>query len=213
MNLGEIRERAKYRSRDITNVLVSNDVWNDHINAAYLEFLARGDFPMELGTENLIFPSGTQTLDLPKDVFRLLSVRDVTNAKALRFISTWRQATAMWPDLTDLAEPTHYRPFGTKLSVYPVPNSPIAVSLVYYASPARMVYPTDEPIVPDRYVDGIISGAVAKMMLDDQNLEAWKAFSAEYDRYCDLAKKEFAHTTGDRFTPLPRHPGPYSRPR
>ena len=203
MNLGELRTRCEHRSRDLTNVLTSKEVWDGHINAAYLDFLARSEYPLEFVIETLAFASGDASKDLESHAFRVLDVRNRTDDVILKPLHSFRALRATFSDLQATGDPSHYRLLAKALYLFPIPNRAIDVSVWTYGQPDPLVDDADDPILPLRYHEAIVVGAVGKAHKDDQNFDASGAFEREFAGYVKEARDEFGSPPQEGYMPLP----------
>lgn len=211
MNLGQIRERAKYRARDIGNVLTSDDIWDGHINAVYHKFLNRTEFGLEMGQADIIFAAGDASKSLPTDVYQILAIRDITNNSELTPILTWRQLITEFPDISSTGTSYAYRIQGGTLSLYPVTQDAVTVRIYYYEPADTLDADSDVPIIPERYHEALVYGAVAEAHRDDQNLQVAGSYMKQFEELVMQAIEELTQPAHGEFTPLPRSPRPFER--
>lgn len=113
----------------------------------YLETIASGASPVT-------------TTDLRK----LLSVTDTTNASILPVVAR-RWLMRVFASITTVATPAEYAWYDnttTQIKTYPVPAAPPTVSVQYVKIPVDLAATTDTPVLPTRYHDLIVSGAIRR---------------------------------------------------
>jgi hypothetical protein len=88
-------------------------------------------------------------------------------------------------DLTVTGTPDRWFLEGDVLNVYPASASE-ALSVRYVASAAELASDSDTPLVPTRFQDLIVDGAVIRGLKDSDNYEAVSALRVEYDRQVQL---------------------------
>lgn len=204
MNLEQIRERAKYRARDIGNVLTSDAIWNGHINHAYHKFLMRTGFNLEVDFADVAFASADPSAALPTGVYSILSVQDITHDEELISISTWRQLVGQFPDLDESGPSTHFRVVGNRIFLYPVTDRAITLRVYYFEPAGDLDDNSDIPIIPTRYHEALVFGAVAEAHRDDQNLNVAGSYDKQFEELVAEALSELTEPVHGEFVPLPR---------
>lgn len=194
MNLGEIRERAERRFRDTGGLIVGTNTWNQHINQAMREFLRAGRWPFTVTSETISVSPNTRLVDLDAvmtaDAAEVISsienVYDLTNDRivqpmpyyALSPQEPWR--FRLYIESQDPGEPALFSVVGKDLFLVPPPREAVSLRVYWFQDPTDLEDDTDEPVVPARYQEALVSGAVAKAHLDDQNREAAAEYVAEF---------------------------------
>jgi hypothetical protein len=204
MNLGQIRERVKYRVRDIGNVLTSDTIWNGHINAAYHKFLMRTGYNLEVSTTDISFSSGDDAQPLPEGVFSVLKVHDIANDETLEPLLTWRALTDIFPDFDESGSSTHFRITGNTVRLYPVTDRAVTLRVWYYEPADELEDDGDIPIIPNRYHEALVFGAAAEAHRDDQNLQVAASYDKQFEELVAEAVSELTEPVHGEFVPLPR---------
>lgn len=203
MNLADLRSRCKRRFRDVDSVIVRDADWDDHLNAAYLEFIAAADWPLLITSSDLSFASGTDTASLPTGVSRVLNAHNLTEDERLLRVGNWETIIELYPDETEDGTPAHYRVVGSDLRVFPIPDKAQAVRVHFYEQPSRLSADADTPVLPERYHEALVLGAVAAAHLDDGNTDQEERFRSRYKQFVNRARTEMLTTSGSYAT-LPR---------
>jgi hypothetical protein len=195
-----MRTRAKRRFRDLNNVFVLDDTWDEHINAAWGEFWQAARWPFRLTQTSVTLAQGTHSIDLDIGVLEFLNdVYDMTQDRALLPTPDIgaRPDEIKYREWLFLqhqdSEPIFYQIVGEKIFIFPAPRDIDHTIRISYAQqdPALMVADTDEPDpLPTRYHDALVSAAVAKAHLDDGNVEQAGAYYEEFNRILQQAFKE-----------------------
>lgn len=194
-----MRERSKRRFRDLTNVFVLDETWNDHLNAAYGEFWQAARWPFRLTTATKTLGAGDHSVDLLTTEVEMLSdVYDMTQDRALQLKPKDGTGTNEIPMRLRLflenqdSEPIFYEIVGTQLFIFPAPKTDSHEIRIYYhlQDPSPMALDNDEPAFPLRYHDAVVSGALAKAALDDANLDQAVAYKNEFNAILQQAFRE-----------------------
>lgn len=203
MNLGEMRLRCMSRGRDPSNVLVSPLTWDQHINAAYFEFLAKSDFPMEVQFSDVTYTPGARFRDLPGGAFRVLQVFDATREVKLDPLYGWGRELKLYAD-RETGDPRYYRVVGPNLYLFPQPDTTRTVEVYYYGDPTPLVADADVPVIPERYHEALVVGALMASYEDDQNFESADKLLRRFRDFIDTARIEYAAPFHEGFRPLPK---------
>ena len=128
--------------------------------------------------------SSTRTYSLPSDLRVILSLRDTTNSRKLTQ-ADWRTF-----DKTSqvTGQPSRYTRFGSSIELDPTPDATYSLSLRYLKRVASMTNDTDEPVLPDEWIEAIILRACWIGALALQMNETSEAFKNEYVLYVSEKK-------------------------
>lgn len=144
------------------------------LNQAYLELCESDDWPF-LETET----SSTAPLTI-SDLRQVLYVYDSTNDNAL----TGRDQRTMHerdPDLTATGNPENWYLEGTDtLNVWP-PNTDVTIQVRYLEVPDEMSDDSDEPVVPSRFQNLIVDGAVIRALRNSEEYERAQILRNDWD--------------------------------
>ncbi len=161
MNLAEMRDELEQRGYSF--IVDLPDRANRWINQAYQEVCEAEDWPFCEATT-----TGTAPLTI-SDLRQILYVVDSTNDLPL-LGSDQRTIQQKDPDLTQTGSPCNFYLTGsTTLAVWP-PDTSVSLTVRYLKVPAELDDDADEPIIPERFQELIIDGAVIKALKDTDRL-------------------------------------------
>lgn len=123
--------------------------------------------------------SGTAPLTI-SDVRQVLSVADTSSNYVLTGVDR-RDVVDVDPPVTSVGSPESWYLEAQVLHVYPA-NTTVTISVRYSKVPAELSSDTDEPIVPSRFQDLIIDGALVRAYKDIDELQRAQALQVFYDR-------------------------------
>lgn len=149
------------------------------INQAYAEVVLEELWPFRLNTATGAAPLSIPTLD------RVLSVIDTGNANRELTEATERELTAS--DLAITGVPMWFFRDSLQIKTYPVGGT---LSVRFYSLPTDLAAPTDTTLVPARYMDVIVNGAVRRAAVDRDNADASTLAEAERQRGLDLMRRQ-----------------------
>lgn len=149
------------------------------INQAYAEVVLEELWPFRLNTATGAAPLSIPTLD------RILTVIDTGNANTELDEATERELTA-W-DLTETGTAQYYFRDSLQVKTWPVGGT---LSVRFYSLPTDLAAPTDQTLVPARYMDVIVNGAVRRAAVDRDNPDASTLAEAERQRGLDLMRRQ-----------------------
>jgi len=137
--------------------------------------------------------SSTRTYSLPSDLRVILSLRDTTNSRKLTQ-ADWRTF-----DKTSqvTGQPSRYTRFGSSIELDPTPDATYSLSLRYLKRVASMTNDTDEPVLPDEWIEAIILRACWIGALALQMNETSEAFKNEYVLYVSERKADQVESAFD----------------
>lgn len=141
------------------------------LNIAYLQICEAFPWPF-LETEQ----TGLAPFDLPS-MRAILSVVDSVDQRKLDYIE-YRELTDRTTDLSITGTPCHYWLDQNTLNTYPVGTQQVTVR--YLAVPDELVGDDDETLVPRRFADLIVDGAVIRGLKDSDNYTEVAALQALY---------------------------------
>lgn len=135
------------------------------LNQSYQELCAAHEWPfLELGDA-----SGAAPLTIT-DLMHVLAVTDTTGGVRSLVHKDRRNLVRSYGDLTAVGTPTWF--YFTNNSVRTYPTSADTIAVHYLKVPTELVNDGDEPIVPDRFQDLIIDGAMRRAYKDSDNFES-----------------------------------------
>jgi len=140
--------------------------------------------------------SSTRTYSLPSDLRVILSLRDTTNSRKLTQ-ADWRTFDKL---NQTTGKPSRYTRFGSSIELDPTPDDTYGLSLRYLKRVASMVNGTDEPVLPDEWIEAIILRACWIGALALQMLESSKSFKDEYILYISERKPDQIESSFDMET-------------
>lgn len=142
------------------------------VNRAYLQLCEAFPWPF---VEDEVEDTAPLTLG---DMRAVLSVVDSTNGAKLSYVET-RSLTDFTTD-TDLAgTPCHYWLDGNTVNLYPT-STTVEVKVRYLTVPDELEDDTDVLVVPNRFTDLVVDGAVLRAYKDTDNFNAHNALKASY---------------------------------
>jgi hypothetical protein len=202
MDFGDIKHRAQQRFRDPTGLLIGDTTWSAHVNAAYREFLRAARWPFLVDTQDYSVTAGTRLMDLsvglnpPLTAEQILSglenVMDTTNNGNLNPVPVvnlpWR--LRIYLDRQEPGLPALYAVIGKNLYLIPPPKADVTLKVFWFHDPVDMVNDTDVPVLPARYQEGLVTGALAKASRDDQNFPAADKYDMEFKSIIAQAVQE-----------------------
>lgn len=134
------------------------------LNDAYLDICERQAWPFLEVTLSSVNAPYTFT-----DLGRVLSVVDTTTFLTLEGVDR-RVLTESWWDPTMTGSPLYWFLEGDVLKVYPL-NTTDSLEIRYSKIPAALVNPTDTVVLPDRFTNAIVDGAMVYAHRDDDNYD------------------------------------------
>lgn len=203
MNFQTLRTRAQQRFRDTGGLIIGTTTWNEHLNFAYREFLRAGRWPFTTDYEDLIVTAGTRRVDLdallgagPPDAAEVLSglenIYNITDDTVVQPFPVRGMAWRLRRHLENQSpgQPAFWEVVGQDIILVPPPIDTVTLRFYYFNDPPELTNNTDEPVIPLRYQEAIVTGAVAKAHEDDQNRESADKYKAEFDAIVQQAIAE-----------------------
>lgn len=174
MNFGQLESELLSRGADY---VADNDPLGVRlkrwVNQAYLELCESWSWPfLEIDA------TGPAPLTIA-DMRAVLYVLSPTNQTKLTWVDQ-RDLTNWTADTSLPGTPSSYWLAGQTVNVYPASTQTIAVR--YLKVPAELVNTADEPVVPQRFHDLIVDGAMIRIYKDSDNYEALAQARQEHDR-------------------------------
>jgi hypothetical protein len=164
--------RTELLGRGTDYLSVSRANW--FINAAHNELCEAYLWPFLETTATITVPSTSLT-----DVRAVASVNDATTGAAINYAD--RRSLALSSTVfSTTGTPSVYFFEGENITTYPV--APGAVTVRYFRSAQDLVADTDQVIVPSRWKDLLMDGAMIRVYKDSDNFEEVAALRQEYDR-------------------------------
>jgi hypothetical protein len=178
MSLATIRTEVQARGYDY----VSNARVNAFVNTAQNEICAYMPWPF-LETS----ASGTSPLTIT-DLGAVLSVSDSASDTALTGMDR-RNVVAIDADLSYTGTPEIWWAENNTITVWPG-SSTDSVTVRYIKIPTQLSADGDEPVIPTRYQDLIVHGAVLQAKLDDDEYEAYQVLRQVWQTRIDQMVQE-----------------------
>jgi hypothetical protein len=150
------------------------------INQAAAELTLAELWPFRLSTATGAAPLSITTLS------SVLSVIDTGNASAELSEMTERELVDAGIDLTDTGTPLYWYRDSLQIKTYPVGGT---LSVRYWALPTDLASPTDQTLVPARFMDAIVDGAVRRAAKDRDNWETVGGAEQERQRGLELMRR------------------------
>lgn len=149
------------------------------INQAAAELTLEELWPFRLNTATGAAPLSIADLD------RVLSVVDTGNSNRELVEMTERELTT-W-DLSYAGTALYFYRDSLQVKTYPVGGT---LSVRYYSLPTDLVSPADTTLVPARYMDVIVDGAVRRAAKDRDNPDAVALAEQERQRGLELMRRQ-----------------------
>lgn len=195
--LKEIRENAQFRLDQGGVSNVNSSQMDDFINFAEQQFvLEAGD----MHWQKRLFPITTQKLNrfihLPRRASEeIISIDDITNGVTLLEVDL--RELSLRTDgnrRTSSGTPDVYAKAGMgvgdrqRLELFPKPSGEFALEIFARAIPGHMVDDSDHPMIPQRFVEALIHGALIRggMLTGNDKLLSWH--QAQWNRFVQGAK-------------------------
>lgn len=148
------------------------------VQDAYAEICDQYEWPF---LEAETTATGTVALT---DLKTVIWVVDSTNKNALDFLDRRTILERVDTDLTTVGTPTYWYLNDQTIAVYPA-SSTTTLDVKYIKVPAALVSNGDTPLIPARYHQAIVDGAVRRALLD--NNDTAEAQAVEQERQIKLA--------------------------
>lgn len=130
--------------------------------------------------------ASTRSYSLPSDLRAILSLRDTSNNTKLG-LADWRTFDKL---NQTTGKPSRYTRFGSSFELDPTPDATYNLSLRYLKRVASLVNDTDEPVLPDEWIEAIILRACWIGSASLQMFEQATAFKDEYVLYVSERKPD-----------------------
>jgi hypothetical protein len=149
------------------------------INQAYAELVLEELWPFRLNTATGAAPLSITDLD------QVLTVIDTSNDNRELEQATEFEMTVF--DLTGTGDALWWYRDNLQIKTYPVGGT---LSVRYYSLPTELVSSSDTTLVPERYMNVIVDGAVRRAAADRDNPDAVALAEAERQRGLDLMRRQ-----------------------
>lgn len=187
MNFQALRDEVKARGFDyLTDTRVGQ-----FVNTSYQELCELMSWPF---LETTI--TGSPPLAIT-DVRAVLSVTDTTNKTTLAPVDR-RNMERIDPTLDEAGQPCAWWLENTTLSVWPTATPNISLSVRYLKVPVDLVATGDTPVVPTRFHDIIVDGAVLRAQKDNDDYGAAQTTQALWQQGVDRMVASLMNRALDR---------------
>lgn len=116
------------------------------------------------------------TLELPEDFSRLIDLFN-TETHELMIPLDPREFDTL---VESVGRPTHYTVIDNEVNVYPTPSGTYKLGLRYWRLPKDMVADSDQPEIPKQYHSILISYAMWKAYLRENDYQAAQVWAADW---------------------------------
>lgn len=171
MTFAELQEEVKARGFEYLSDATGLERVKRWINLAYQELCEAEDWPFLYADISGLAPLAIA------DLRSVLSVN--SESRSLRWLDR-RVLTGSGVDLAQRGSPTYWHLEDRTLLTYPASDEVLEVR--YVKVPVDLTADADVPVVPARYHDLLVDGAVVRAYKDSDNYEAMAAVRSEYDR-------------------------------
>lgn len=183
-DLAELRTRLKARGFDF----LTDPELDRHLNDAYQEICDLEDWPFLTATA-----TGAAPLSIT-DLRTVTSVWETTDRKRLP-LTTYDELVWRGLDLTTTGTPCEYWIDGlTTVKTYPLGGT---LSVRYIKTTDALVNTDDEPVIPARFRDVIVTGAARIAAMDESAGVDADALGREYDRRLDVMRQALLDQSRD----------------
>lgn len=150
------------------------------INQAVAELTLEEKWPFRLSTATGAAPLSITTLD------SVLSVIDTGNSDAELVEMTERELVGQGVVLADTGTPQYWYRDSLQIKTYPVGGT---LSVRYWTLPTDLASPTDQTLIPARFMDAIVDGVVRRAAKDRDNWETVGGAEQERQRGLELMRR------------------------
>lgn len=174
-NLGQLRTQLRERGFNFLEDAECDRLLND----AYLEICDLDDWPFLQATA-----TGPASLTIA-DLRTVTSVYDTTGRRHLD-VTSYDELIQQCVDVTQAGTPCVYWIDGlTVVKTWPVGGT---LSVRYLKTPTAMVDPAEQPVIPARFRDIIVTGAARKAAMDQSAAADLDALTQEYQRRLEVMR-------------------------
>lgn len=209
MTRDELKTQASKRFRDTGMVIVTATEWDDFLNQALGAFAA--DVPWLFSHERTFtqdMEAGDNILDLQAGETEYLTFTSIFNRTSgwpLAQLTLDSEINELYPSYYDSATrgaPMHYRVFGTSAHIFPVPDA--TYTLEVFGSKSQPVFSggSDVPPFPTAFHGALVSWALARATLDDQDFERSQGYDNEYRAFVASARASIPRERGQGWQPV-----------
>lgn len=159
------------------------------INQSYLELCEEDTWPFLLATATGAAPLAVA------DIRTILSVIDTASNSTPLYPLPEDELVDDFSPVTTTGTPTYFYVDDTTIRTYPVGGT---LSVRYWKVPALLSAGSDAAIVPDRFVNLIVDGAVRRAQNDNDNPTGAQIAEEERQRGIDLMRRSLMFRDGTR---------------
>lgn len=184
-NLAQLRTQLRAKGFDF----LDQDPEVDRLlNVAYQEICDLEDWPFLQATA-----AGAAPLTVT-DLGTITSVFDTVQRRNLELV-TYDDLVRAQVDITQTGSPSHYWIDNTTIvKAWPVGGT---LSVRYIKDPALLVNDADEPVIPARFRDIIVTGAARVAAMDESAGQDQTALDAEYVRRLQIMRDKLLDQSRD----------------
>jgi len=176
VNFGQIKAEVTGRGFDFQTTARLGS-W---VNDAYLELCDMEDWPFLIATATGAAPLTVNDLGVVQ------GVRTATHVPLMAV--DYREVAQDFTDLTVTGSPRcYYLTAGQTIAVFPVNTQSITVR--YYRVPADLSADADVPVVPARFHELIVLGALRRAALEESDGPDYQSFDAEWQRGVQIMRE------------------------
>lgn len=162
--LSALADRAEARFQDSGNNVFTAAEWKLYLDDAYSDVItASSRWPfLEARATALVVTAGTNTVDLPDDVWRVTAVFNDTDDVPMSQIDGRSAYRDHFPQLESSAGvPVYYRLQNNAIEVFPRAAVATTLAVDHFVHPAALSGDTDEPVFPRPHHKTLVDGALA----------------------------------------------------
>jgi hypothetical protein len=195
----------KTRFRDANADINPEPYYCTLISEAYDKLVAASPFWPFVETRNCTLTVGpaSNSLALPTDVWRVLSMFNLTTRMVMGEIVGRKSFVDMYPDLAgQTGDAYHYRVFNNNVEVYPWPASTITIQLEYALRPPALSAGTDVPLFPSEHHEMLVEYGLWKAYEDDGHFTEAQLHQKNWDDQLATLVRELTEPRGDSYAQI-----------
>lgn len=154
------------------------------VNEAQLQVARHVPAPEFLGVAEQVLTVGTYKYVLPSGAIDILSIVYPEAERRLKPVDLQTFDSYLASEIQ--SPPLIYTVFGTELWVWPNPSAADKLLIRYTKKPARLVNPTDVPVLAEDYLHLLVDYALYRSYRAEDDLEAANTHQQQYEK--DLAR-------------------------
>jgi hypothetical protein len=162
MTLSDIRTAVRERADDPTFDTAKLDRWT---NWVLNDIYTRYQFPFMEASKPFTTIANTQEYVLPTiatDIDKIRLLTDTTNDVVLNYVDPIALEEAD-PKNETTSKPNKWTVYGDTLKIWPIPDGEYEINVMYKKVPTELVNSTDEPEIPNRYMEVVVLGVYQKV--------------------------------------------------